>query len=54
MPTNVNTDKAPGAKLDIFMFLEGFYNRKRRHAGIGYKSPVEYENIHQAKSNVAD
>ncbi|MFW5487528.1 MAG: IS3 family transposase [Desulfovibrio sp.] len=42
------------AKLDIFMFLEGFYNRKRRHAGIGYKSPVEYENIHQAKSNVAD
>lgn len=27
----------------IFSFIEGFYNRKRRHSALGYLSPDEYE-----------
>lgn len=32
------------AKLDIFMFIEGWYNRKRIHGSIGYITPQEKEN----------
>jgi len=31
------------ATRDIFAFIEGFYNRTRRHSAIGYISPVEME-----------
>lgn len=31
------------AKQAIFKYIELFYNRKRRHSFIGYKSPFEYE-----------
>ena len=31
------------ARMAIFAFIEGFYNRRRRHSSIGYLSPVEYE-----------
>lgn len=27
----------------IFSYIEGFYNRKRRHSALGYHSPDEYE-----------
>jgi putative transposase len=29
-------------KLDLFDYIELFYNRKRMHRSLGYKSPVEY------------
>lgn len=29
------------AKLDIFQYIEGFYNRKRIHGSIGYKTPIK-------------
>jgi putative transposase len=31
------------AKLDIFEYIEVFYNRFRRHSALDYKSPVNYE-----------
>lgn len=31
------------ARADIFKYIEIFYNRKRLHSGLGYKSPETYE-----------
>ena len=31
------------AQRDIFAYIEGFYNRTRRHSAIGYISPLEME-----------
>jgi transposase InsO family protein len=31
------------AHASLFEYIEGFYNRKRKHSSLGYKSPSEYE-----------
>ena len=31
------------ARMALFQFIEGFYNRRRRHSSIGYLSPIDYE-----------
>ena len=31
------------AKLQIFDYVEGFYNRTRLHSGLGYQSPLAFE-----------
>ena len=31
------------AKADVFDYIERFYNVKRRHSTIGYRSPTEFE-----------
>ena len=31
------------ARTEIFAYLEGFYNRVRRHSTLGYLSPAEFE-----------
>ena len=31
------------ARTEVFAYLEGFYNRSRRHSTLGYLSPVEFE-----------
>ena len=36
------------ARHAIFEFVEGFYNRRRRHSSIGYLSPVDYERRYPA------
>jgi putative transposase len=33
------------ARSAIFDYIEGFYNRSRLHSGLGYRSPLEYENV---------
>ena len=27
----------------MFDYIEIFYNRQRRHSGLGYRNPIEYE-----------
>jgi transposase InsO family protein len=34
------------AQSRIFCYIEGFYNRKRRHSAIGYLSPECFEQVH--------
>ncbi len=31
------------AQTESFSYIECYYNRKRRHSGIGYKIPMEFE-----------
>jgi putative transposase len=34
------------ARLACFSYIEAFYNPRRRHSALGYRSPIEYENQH--------
>ena len=31
------------ARAELFEYIEVFYNRKRRHSTLGYRSPAEFE-----------
>jgi len=37
------------ARLEIFDFIEGFYNPHRRHSALGYLSPERFEDQHIPK-----
>ncbi|MBB5463855.1 hypothetical protein HDG33_007538, partial [Paraburkholderia sp. Cpub6] len=34
------------ARRRLFSFLESWYNIRRLHSSIGYRSPLEFENLH--------
>ena len=34
-------------RMELFRFIEGFYNRRRLHSYPGYMSPEDFENIRQ-------
>lgn len=38
-----------GAQLELFEFIEIWYNRKRKHAYLGYKTPEEYGQMNYFK-----
>ncbi len=46
-------DSFEDGKKDIFNYIEMFYNRKRRHASLGYVSPVVYEEMYEMKQERA-
>jgi transposase InsO family protein len=37
------------ARLAIFEYIEAWYNRQRRHSTLGYISPAQYEQQHEAQ-----
>lgn len=38
------------ARSEVFSYIEGYYNRIRRHSAIGYLSPIEFERILKDRS----
>lgn len=42
------------ARLAVFRYIEGFYNPRRRHSALGYKSPEEYERMLQASEEAVE
>jgi putative transposase len=36
------------ARLSVFQYIEGWYNRKRRHSALGYMTPAEFEHAAMA------
>ncbi len=35
------------AKQEIFEYIEVFYNRQRKHSTLGYRTPVEFDQLHR-------
>lgn len=36
------------ARMAVFAWIEGWYNRRRRHSALGYLSPEQFERQHQS------
>jgi hypothetical protein len=41
------------ARMRIFWYIECFYNTRRRHSGLGYLSPADYETRYQQETIAA-
>lgn len=41
------------ARLEIFTWIETWYNPRRRHSGLGQMSPINFEKLHQQKGQTA-
>ena len=42
-------DTIADARLSVFQYIETFYNSKRIHQTLGYRTPDELEEHHEAK-----
>lgn len=36
-------EDAPDARLEIFSYIEAYYNTHRKHSALGYKTPLQFE-----------
>lgn len=41
------------AQMDIFNFIEGWYNPRRLHSALGYRSPVQFERAFETQAEAA-
>jgi putative transposase len=41
------------AKQDVFEYIEMFYNRRRRHSALGYRSPAQHRAAWIAEQKLA-
>ena len=41
------------AELALFNYIETYYNRRRRHSSIGYRTPAEFEQYVESLQSVA-
>jgi transposase InsO family protein len=39
--------------MEVFSYLEGFYNIRRRHSRLGNLSPIDHENIRLTQNEVS-
>ena len=42
------------ARLAVFTWIESWYNPRRRHSGLNYQSPNNFERKHQESTNTTD
>lgn len=42
------------AQMEVFRFIEGWYNTRRRHSSLGYQAPIPYEVQHQMAGQSAE
>jgi transposase InsO family protein len=43
-------ENASDARIEIFEYIEGYYNNQRKHSAIGYQTPSQFETqFHPAK-----
>jgi len=40
------------AKSDVFLYIESFYNRRRRHSALDYLSPEAYEQLYYQQERI--
>ena len=43
----VRFDDHRHAQREIFSYIEGWYNPHRRHQGLGYSSPIDFERTYR-------
>jgi len=42
------------ARMAVFTWIEGWYNPRRRHSGLGYLSPLNFERSQQSRFNACE